>query len=615
MSSSSSRSDGPLLRSSVVTGDPGASRLGKYELLRRLAVGGMGEVFLARQRGIAGFDRLVVVKRLLPEMAEKPELVSLFIDEAKIAANLSHPNIVGVLDFGFEDGSYFLSMEYVAGQNLARIADRLDSADTQFPISTSVFVVAEVLRGLEFAHQAKDADGRPLGIVHRDVSPHNVMVSFGGDVKLMDFGIAKAANKSHRTEAGVIRGKLSYMSPEQARGDELDARSDVFSMGIVLWEMTLGRRLFDGDGLVETIGMITSEPIPKPTDIDPDYPVELEWIVMSALERDLSKRATSAAELESALRTFLVHSGAHIDRERIGADVAESFPKQFDELSADELSAGTSSDAITRALDGTASVPAVAVADTQPEPEPEPESEPEPEPEPEPQPESESESQPEPKESQADDRSGPALAESAERAARLARAPTRWPLLAVAVLAAGAGVYAFTRGGDDPPAQRPVVVVQADAAPPRIVRTPVDASVSVADARPIDAATKVARRNPRVRVTPRRVRRKRPLDAGMRRTPPQPRPADAAPVAVRPKPKPQPGTLIVNAKDGWGTVLIDGGKRGRTPFVRARAAGRYTIKVIMAKGGGSFSASARVAPGKRTKCIVDAGRLACALPR
>jgi len=603
MSSSRSPNSKGLLRSRSVSQDPGASTIGKYELLRRLAVGGMGEVFLARQRGLAGFDRIVVVKRLLPEMAEKAELVSLFIDEAKIAANLSHPNIVGVFDFGFADDAYFLSMEYVAGQNLARIAGRLDDTETQLPISSAVFIVAEVLRGLEFAHRAADADGRPLGIVHRDVSPHNVMVSYGGDVKLMDFGIAKAANKSHRTEAGVIRGKLSYMSPEQARGDELDARSDVFSVGILLWELTLGCRLFDGDGLVDTIAMVTKKPIPKPTDIDPDYPVELEWIVMSALSRDLSERATSAAELESALRTFLVHSGAHIDRERIGADVAELFPKEAGNLSDDELSAGTSSESITRAMDGTASVPEVALADTSPEPE------------------------------QVKD----ARNETHEASSDVKRSvePVRarhpegkgggWilPAVLIAAVAGAAIVFAVTRDTSSKET-RPAVAQAIDAgAAGSTAEAEVDAAVDNPRPGAGDAGTKLAtttmdaqvrpRPRPRTRIRRPTVRR-RTIDAGAR-GPVKEVAVDARRPTLQPTPKALKGKLVVDAVKGWGTVYVDNRMARRTPFFADRATGSYSVKVVMSGGGGTFQTRAVIAPNKRTKCIVDSGRLTCAAPR
>ena len=228
---------------------PGLARtkIGRFELLHRFAIGGMGEIFLARERGVAGFDRQVVVKLLIPELAEQPDLVTLFIDEARIAANLAHPNIVQIFDFGRDDGSYFLAMEYVPGQNLARLCARaVRDPSGLFTRELAVHVVAEMARGLDHAHRAKDADGKALGIVHRDVSPHNLLLSIHGDVKVMDFGIAKAANALHRTATGVIRGKYGYMSPEQLAGEDLDLTTDVYSAGIVLWELTLMRRLWPG---------------------------------------------------------------------------------------------------------------------------------------------------------------------------------------------------------------------------------------------------------------------------------------------------------------------------------------------------------------------------------
>jgi hypothetical protein len=350
----------------------GNDRLGPYELLRRLAIGGMGEIFLARQRGPAGFDRLVAVKRLLPELAERPELVEMFIDEARIAAHLAHPGIVHIHELGRDAGEYFLVMEYVPGQNLARLGDRAEREGVALPRPLAVHLVAEVARALDFAHEARDSQGAPLGVVHRDVSPHNVLVSIHGDVKLMDFGIAKARNKSHRTETGVVRGKLSYMSPEQLAGAAVDRRTDVFAAGVMLWELTLGRRLWED---ADAATRLRAGAIPPPRAVDPDYPPELDAIAMAALEHEPSRRTATAGELAGALRAYL--GGATADpREELGALVRRLFPQES--AQAVEILSGTASAAVTHAVAGTAAVvahahtvasaPAVVAAPVAPQP-------------------------------------------------------------------------------------------------------------------------------------------------------------------------------------------------------------------------------------------------------
>ncbi|MBL0220714.1 MAG: serine/threonine protein kinase [Myxococcales bacterium] len=304
------------------------TKIGRFELLHRFAIGGMGEIFLARERGVAGFDRQVVVKLLIPELAEQPDLVTLFIDEARIAANLAHPNIVQIFDFGRDDGSYFLAMEYVPGQNLARLCARaVRDPRGLFTRELAVHVVAEMARGLDHAHRAKDADGKPLGIVHRDVSPHNLLLSIHGDVKVMDFGIAKAANTLHRTATGVIRGKYGYMSPEQLAGEDLDLTTDVYSAGIVLWELTLMRRLWPGADELAVLDQARSGKVPRPTEIDPSYPRDLEEIVMHAIARDRGQRTASAGALAADLRGWLALQGAVIDRAALGAVVTTLFPE------------------------------------------------------------------------------------------------------------------------------------------------------------------------------------------------------------------------------------------------------------------------------------------------
>ncbi|MEO8699225.1 MAG: serine/threonine-protein kinase [Kofleriaceae bacterium] len=292
-------------------------------MIRRLAVGGMGEIFLARQ-AIAGVNRLVVLKRLLPGLADDPAQLAMFVDEARIGASLAHPGIVQVHEFGEDDAGFFIVMEYVAGQHVGQLVTRATREHRAIPIPIGAFVMHEIARALDHAHHARDSDGVPLEIVHRDISPSNVLVSFRGDVKLMDFGVAQAANRTHRTNDGTIRGKFAYMAPEQLEGKPVDLRSDVFAAGVLLWELTLGRRLFDGRSEFETIRAVLEQPIPRPSTIDPQYPPELEAIVMTALERDPARRLASAAELATGLKAFLRTHPA--DRDDLAALMAEMFP-------------------------------------------------------------------------------------------------------------------------------------------------------------------------------------------------------------------------------------------------------------------------------------------------
>jgi Protein kinase domain len=284
----------------------------------------MGEIFLARQ-AIAGVHRLVVLKRLLPELAEDPQQLAMFVDEARIAANLAHPNIVHVHEFGQDEQGHFIVMEYVPGMHVGRLLTRALRDQQPLEPRIGAFIVHEVARGLDHAHRARDAAGTPLEIVHRDISPQNVLVSFAGDVKLMDFGIARAANRTRKTNDGSIRGKFPYMSPEQVESKPIDARSDIFAMGVVLWEITLNRRLFTGETDYEIIRAVLDAPIPTPRSIDPSYSPVLEALVMKTLERDPDRRLANAGELATGLKAYLKDHPA--DRDDLAATMAALFPE------------------------------------------------------------------------------------------------------------------------------------------------------------------------------------------------------------------------------------------------------------------------------------------------
>jgi serine/threonine protein kinase len=273
-----------------------APRLGRYTLLRSLGAGGMAELFLARADGIEGFAKLVALKRILPHKATNERFVRMLLNEARLVAGLDHPNIAQVHDIGLEHGEYFFAMEYVHGQDLAHVLHRAPRH--------KLHIVIGVCAGLHCAHIARDGSGRPLDIVHRDISPSNVLVSYQGAVKLVDFGVAKAATLVSETREGVIKGKYGYMSPEQCLGDLLDRRSDVFAVGILLWEMTVGRRLYMFKGELASLQRIVYADAPRPSRYDPQYPAPLEHIVMRALARDPRQRYQSAEQLQIDLEQF-----------------------------------------------------------------------------------------------------------------------------------------------------------------------------------------------------------------------------------------------------------------------------------------------------------------------
>jgi serine/threonine-protein kinase len=299
---------------------------GKYTLVRPLASGGMAELFLAHQAGAGGFEKEVVVKRLLSSHAENVDFVKMFLDEARIAARLTHPNIAQIFELGEYDGQHYIAMEYVPGVDLRRLCSQGIAAGDFLPLQHALRVIAEVCDALAYAHGRTDSNGAPLSIVHRDISPTNVLVTLEGGVKLVDFGIAKASNNLAVTRTGQIKGKFGYMSPEQVAGGVVDARSDVFAVGINLYELTLGRRLFRGESEVETLNDIENARVPRPTSISPDYPVALERVVMKALARSPDDRYPSARALQAALEEVIAQLGPRSTRATLALYVQSLFP-------------------------------------------------------------------------------------------------------------------------------------------------------------------------------------------------------------------------------------------------------------------------------------------------
>lgn len=281
-------------------------RLGNNELILRIGRGGMATVWVARERGAnSREDRLVAVKAMLAELAGESEFVRMFIDEVRLVRSIRHPNVVTVHDVGEDDGVMWMSMEWVEGESLHAIIAEAGKRRA-IPPEMAVRIIADAASGLHAAHELRDPSGALRGVVHRDISPHNILIGTNGVVKLVDFGVAKALGRvSEMTRAGQLKGKFGYMSPEQALGKPVDRRSDVFSLGIVLFELTTSRRLFRGDSDVETLRFVTTSDVPRPSSVDPEYPKELEAIVLRALQRDPSKRYPSAALFESDLTAFL----------------------------------------------------------------------------------------------------------------------------------------------------------------------------------------------------------------------------------------------------------------------------------------------------------------------
>ena len=278
--------------------------LNRFRLLGQIAKGGMAEVFLARTEGLGGFERLLVIKRILPELATDSDFVQMFLDEARIAATLHHANIVQVYDVDIADGQVFYAMEHLHGQTVAAIVRELSARAANIPLGNAIAITAAVAGGLHYAHERRNSDGQALGIVHRDVAPNNVIVTYDGTTKLIDFGIAKAVNNLNHTRFGFFKGKLPYSSPEQSRCEAVDRRSDVFSLGVMLYELTVGERLFTGDNEYELMRVVSEAVVPRPRLRDGSYPPELEAIVLKALAADPAQRYPTARALQNDLEVF-----------------------------------------------------------------------------------------------------------------------------------------------------------------------------------------------------------------------------------------------------------------------------------------------------------------------
>lgn len=280
-------------------------RFGQYVLERRLARGGMAEIWLARMTGVEGFEKTVAIKKILPHLTESEDFEKMFIDEAKLAARLNHENIIHIFDLGKIGDEYYIAMEYVEGRDLRSMLNQARRRGMRIPRSLSVKIGARLASALNYAHNHPSASGRPAGIIHRDVSPRNVLLGYDGRVKLCDFGIAKAASTVGRTAIGAIKGKLQYMSPEQAWGKQVDGRSDIFSLGVVLYELVSGERLFAGDNEISLLEEVRECRVKEPRRIDPSIPDQLNRIIVRALKKNPEDRYASAADMQKELEALL----------------------------------------------------------------------------------------------------------------------------------------------------------------------------------------------------------------------------------------------------------------------------------------------------------------------
>ncbi|MCA9537978.1 MAG: serine/threonine protein kinase, partial [Myxococcales bacterium] len=303
-------------------------QFGRYILLERIAIGGMAEIFKAKAPGLGGFEKILAIKRLHPRYSQDADFIEMLIDEARITVELSHSNIGQIFDLGKVDEHYFIAMEYIDGRDLYRVLKRLRDRQQQMPIDAAAYIAMDTCAGLDYAHRKKDSRSRPLHIVHRDVSPQNVLVSFEGEVKIVDFGIAKAALRAYETEAGIIKGKFYYMSPQQVACEHLDHTTDLYSLGIVLYEMLTGELLYKDDDEITLLSRVRRAEIEPPSHLRPEIPPALEQIVMRALARERGDRYPSAQHMQRELARFLRGSEVAFNKAKLAQLMRDMF---FDE--------------------------------------------------------------------------------------------------------------------------------------------------------------------------------------------------------------------------------------------------------------------------------------------
>lgn len=298
---------------------------GKYLLLDRIAIGGMAEIFRAKTTGAARFEKIIAIKRIHPNMSEDKDFIRMFIDEAKIAGQLNHPNIAQIYELGRIEGHHFIAMEFIWGKDLLQILSKFKKNRAYMNPYQAAFITAKICEALDYAHKKRDAQGQPMNIIHRDVSPQNILISYEGDIKIIDFGIAKARDRSSHTAAGVLKGKFAYMSPEQVRGLPIDRRSDVFAIGTLLYEMLTSRPLFSGDSDLTVLEKVRNVEIPRPRDINKEIPEEMERIILKALTREVEERYQWASEMQEDLERYLYTTQPIYTAKRLGTWMQKVF--------------------------------------------------------------------------------------------------------------------------------------------------------------------------------------------------------------------------------------------------------------------------------------------------
>ncbi|MDX1996077.1 MAG: protein kinase, partial [Thermoanaerobaculia bacterium] len=289
----------------------------------------MAEVFTAKAFGVEGFERILAIKKILPTMAEDEEFITMFIDEARISVQLNHANVVHIHELGKHDDAYYIAMEYVSGKDLRALLERFRRRREIMPTAMAVFVASKMCEGLDYAHRKKDARGQELHIIHRDVSPQNILISYEGEVKIIDFGIAKAANRSQKTQAGILKGKFGYMSPEQVRGQPIDRRSDIFAVGVTLYEMLTGEKLFVGESDFSTLEKVRNAEVPLPRQFNPNIPAGLEKVVLKSLAREVEDRYQWSSDLQEDLMRFLLAGDAIYSAKHLSAFMKEAFAEDL----------------------------------------------------------------------------------------------------------------------------------------------------------------------------------------------------------------------------------------------------------------------------------------------
>ena len=306
----------------------GPRRLGRYELIAKIAAGGMAEVFLARQHGPMGFHKVVVVKTIHEHLAQQQDFIDMFLDEARVSALIKHHNVVDIYDLGVEDGTYFIAMEYISGQALSKVMSFCHRTGERLDVMLAIDLIAAAAHGLEAAHNLKGITGKPLELVHRDVSPGNILVSYNGAVKLVDFGVSKSLGSISSSQSSVLKGKIGYASPEQLEDAQIDRRSDVFSLGVVLWELLVFDRLFRAGSAAATVKKILDGDPPPPSSRRPEVPPELDKVCLKALARDRDERYQTAGEMRAALLGILQAQNHHSDQEELATFMSDSFARE-----------------------------------------------------------------------------------------------------------------------------------------------------------------------------------------------------------------------------------------------------------------------------------------------